>query len=57
MSAGGTALAIAIIILVFVMIAIFSHQERQRQSADEVHQKRLLDELKRQPHEEVDEYD
>ena len=56
MNAGGTALAIAAIALVFVMIAILGHQERQRQAADALHEKRLLDELKRQPHDEIDEF-
>lgn len=57
MNAGITGLAIVVIILIFVLIAIFSNWERQNSNDERVHHERLLEELRNQPWDEVDEYD
>ena len=55
MSAGATALVIVAIIAAFVMVAIFARLADNNQTDKDVHHTRLLEELKRQPHNEQDE--
>jgi hypothetical protein len=57
MSAGGSALAIAVIVLFFVMMALWSKRERDTVADRRKHHDRLMEEIRRQPWTEVDEYE